>query len=189
MTDLGLWLDNYTDIYSDFDSRNYSKRRISDDFLYELKAALHNREEKNSPLVLYVPEEKRNAGDELAIAESLKYYFTHELYYHVEHYRKKLRRGILFFLTGVVIIAANILTLFYLKNSFLPTALKLLLEPAGWYFLWSALEFLFKDLREAKQERAYYRGLSEIRIEFRSSNQHSALSTAAKAIPMYNPAH
>lgn len=188
MTDLALWLDNYTDIYSDFDSRNYTKRRISDDFLYELKAALHNRENKNSPLVLYVPEYKRNTGDEQAIAESLKYYFKHQLHLSMNNYRRKLKRGILFFFTGVLIITGNILLLFYMKNSFLPTALKLLLEPAGWYFVWAALEFLFKDLREALQERSYFHELSGVDIEFRSSYPHSTLSATGKTIPLYNPA-
>ena len=38
MADISLWLDDYDDLFSDFDSRNYLKRRVSEDFLEELKS-------------------------------------------------------------------------------------------------------------------------------------------------------
>ncbi len=60
MTELSLWLDEYADIYSDFDSRHYSKRRISTDFLNELKTALKYKDEKSDTLVLILPKEKRD---------------------------------------------------------------------------------------------------------------------------------
>lgn len=182
MTELSLWLDNYGDIYSDFDSRNYSKRRISEDFLYELKTALHNGDKKETSLVLYLPANSRVTGDETTIAQSLNYYFVHELHRCSMLYTRKLQRGLLFLLTGMLIIAANILVTYYQKNSFLPTALKLLLEPAGWYFLWSALEFLFNDLKEAKEERAYYNNLSKMKILFRSYELDPYTHTPGKTV-------
>jgi hypothetical protein len=34
--DLSLWLDDYNDIYPEFDSRNYFKRRVLNDFVSEM---------------------------------------------------------------------------------------------------------------------------------------------------------
>ena len=50
-SELSIWLDSYDDIYSDFDSRQYLKRRVSEDFLYELKNAFRYKKEKINDLV------------------------------------------------------------------------------------------------------------------------------------------
>ena len=36
-TQISLWLDDYADIFSDFDPRPFSQRALSDDFLNEAK--------------------------------------------------------------------------------------------------------------------------------------------------------
>jgi hypothetical protein len=62
MAELSLWLDYYDDVYADFDSRHYGKRRISDDFLFELRNALKYREERVNDLFLLLPGDKRNVS-------------------------------------------------------------------------------------------------------------------------------
>jgi len=74
--DLGLWLQDYDDIYSDFDSRNYLKRRVSADFINELRISLKNKNEKIiNDLVLLLPREKRDPGSEQKITRNLQNYF------------------------------------------------------------------------------------------------------------------
>ena len=55
MKELELWLDSYDDIYSDFDSRHYLKRRISEDFLHELRTEMKYNEQHASDMVLLLP--------------------------------------------------------------------------------------------------------------------------------------
>ena len=38
---VSLWLDNYDNIFSDFDPRSYAHRELSDDFLIEAKKVTH----------------------------------------------------------------------------------------------------------------------------------------------------
>ena len=54
-------------------------------------------------------------------------------------------------------------------ESFTAIALRVLLEPAGWFLVWAALDFLFYDFTELKKERNFYERLSEMRIHFKSS--------------------
>jgi hypothetical protein len=65
MSEISLWLDNYDDIYSDFDSRHFLKRRISEDFLHELRLSKkYKRERGDRPVVVYAcGEEKRELRD------------------------------------------------------------------------------------------------------------------------------
>ena len=60
MAELNLWLDSYNDIYSDFDNRHYLKRRISDDFLHELRTEMKYKEHHAGDMVLMVPKERRD---------------------------------------------------------------------------------------------------------------------------------
>ena len=59
MAELNLWLDSYDDIYSDFDSRHYLKRRISEDFLYELRTEMKYKEHHAGDMVLLLPQEAK----------------------------------------------------------------------------------------------------------------------------------
>jgi len=75
MTELSIWLDYYDDIYSDFDSRHYLKRRISEDFLHELRMAKKYKRERVTDLLLFLPQEKREGNSEKMIINSLKDFF------------------------------------------------------------------------------------------------------------------
>ena len=169
MSDISLWLDYYTDIYSDFDSRHYLKRRISDDFLYELKMASKHNEGIMGNLLLLLPKEKRKEESEKLITESLANYFQKQFIALHESGRKKLLRGIILFITGITVMITNSLIIYSGKGSFPLVALRVLLEPAGWFLVWAAFDFLFYDWQELKKEKNFYRELAEANVHFLSS--------------------
>jgi len=169
MAELNLWLDSYDDIYSDFDSRHYLKRRISEDFLYELRTEMKYNEHHAGDMVLLLPQERRDEPAEKIIADSLTDFFTSQFRFHYDKCRKKLNKGILLFVTGVIIMLLNSWVSYHSGESFPIIFLKVLLEPAGWFLLWAALDFLFYDLAELKKERNFYKELSEMHIHFKSS--------------------
>jgi hypothetical protein len=70
MKELELWLDSYDDIYSDFDSRHYRKRRISEDFLHELRTEMKYNEQHASDMVLLLPQDFRDQTAAKIIADS-----------------------------------------------------------------------------------------------------------------------
>lgn len=169
MAELNLWLDSYDDIYSDFDSRHYLKRRISEDFLHELRTEMKYKEHHAGDMVLLLPQEQRDDPAEKIIAKSLTDFFSDQFYFHRDKCRKKLNKGLVFFTAGVIIIVLNSWVSYYAAASFPVITLKVLLEPAGWFLLWAALDFLFYDFAELKKERNFYKELSEMHIRFKSS--------------------
>ena len=76
MKELNLWLDSYDDIYSDFDSRHYNRRRISEDFIHELRTEMKYRNMDAEHLVLFLPQSIRNEKSEKVILESLPVFFS-----------------------------------------------------------------------------------------------------------------
>lgn len=169
MAELNLWLDFYDDIYSDFDSRHYLKRRISEDFLYELRTEMNYNEHHAGDMVLLLPEQQRNETAEKIIANNLTDFFTRQFRFHHDKSRKKLNKGILLFVAGVTIMLLNSWVSYHSGESFPIIFLKVLLEPAGWFLLWAALDFLFYDFAGLKKERTFYKEVSKMHIHFKSS--------------------
>jgi len=169
MTELNLWLDSYDDIYSDFDSRHYLKRRISEDFLYELRTEMKYKEPHAGDMVLLLPRERRNEEAEKLISNSLIDFFSSQFRFHQDKCRSKLNKGILLFAGGIVVILINSWISYTGAKSFPLISLKVLLEPAGWFLLWAALDFLFYDYAELKKEKKFYQDLSEMHVHFKSS--------------------
>jgi hypothetical protein len=168
MAELSLWLDYYDDIYSDFDSRHYLKRRISEDFLHELHLAMKYKKERASGLVLLLPQEKREEDTERIIIDSLKSFFTEQFRNSYDKFRKKLNTGFGFLIAGFAVMGVNSFISFRESRSFFSIAVRIILEPAGWFLLWLAFDILFYDLREIKKEREFFSELSEMNIHFKS---------------------
>ena len=169
MVELSLWLDYYDDIYSDFDSRHYLKRRVSEDFLYELRNALKYKKERVNDLLLLLPQEKRDEPNEKAIAESLKIFFTTQYRIHSDKCRRKMNSGITLGAIGILIMTINSFISFRSSHTAMLVALRVIMEPAGWFLLWASFDFLFYDWKELKKEREFFRELSETNIHFKSS--------------------
>lgn len=170
MPELDLWLDHYDDIYSDFDSRHYLKRRISDDFLYEVRTSFRHKEGHIDDLVLILPAEKRQEQAEQMIAESLNNYWHRQYESRREAARKKRGVGLLFLFSGMTLMVVNTFISYYYKSESFPlTAVRVLLEPAGWFMIWAAMETLFYELRTIKKEKNFFREISEAKIHFRSA--------------------
>lgn len=169
MTELSLWLDTYDDIYSDFDSRSYLKRRVSEDFIYELQNAFKYRKERVTDLVLLLPQEKRDEQNEMIIVASLKEFFTTHFGIHADRCKKKLKRGVFFGITGILLMALNSFASFRISHTFSLVALRVIAEPAGWFLLWASFDFLFYDWKDLKKERELFRELAELNIHFKAA--------------------
>ncbi|MBS1527815.1 MAG: hypothetical protein JST19_19380 [Bacteroidetes bacterium] len=169
MAEIKLWLDSYEDIYSDFDSRHYLNRRISEDFLHELHTETKYLEQHAGDMILLLPREQRNEETEKIITNSLANYFRAQFLFHHDKCRHKLVRGVLFLIMGVGIMLLNSWIIYRSGESFTIIGLRVLLEPAGWFSLWAGLDFLLYDFAGLKKEETFYQELSEMHIHFQSS--------------------
>ncbi len=169
MPEMNLWLDSYDDIFSDFDSRHYLKRRISEDFLHELHIEMKHMDHYADDMLLLLPAQQRNEDAEKIIKTSLVNFFKTQFNIHSNICRKKLNKGISFLISGILLMLFNSWLSYYRSESFFAVGLKVLLEPAGWFLLWIALDFLYYDHAELKKEKNFYRQLSEMHVHFKSS--------------------
>lgn len=162
---ISLWLDGYGDIFSDFDPRDNSVRALSVDFLEEAKRAAVDKSE-GLELNILIPKDKRNQKTEEVIKKRLANHFErHHLLLEKEK-KSTIKTGLLFILVGIVIMTIATYVLIYYES--LANFMLILLEPAGWFFLWDGLEIALFKSKDKKSELEFYRKLSDAEINFDS---------------------
>jgi hypothetical protein len=161
-------LDEYDDIFSDFDPRPYPERMLSDDFLYELKRASLDREEKGLELTLQVPKERRNAAQEKVILERLKAHFRRQRKRLEEKRKGERKTGLRMIALGVVFMFLATWLLFRYKQELWSSFVVVLLEPAGWFTFWEGLNLVLFKSRETTPDLGFHRKMAGARITFTS---------------------
>ncbi len=163
---ISLALDDYEDLFSDFDPRPYSERSLSEDFLYELRRASLNKEEKSLVLTMLLPKEKRNAANEKTILERLRSHFRRHHRLLAEKQQKRRRTGAWMIALGIVFMFVATYILDELKQNLLTAFVVVLLEPAGWFTFWEGLSLIVFAAKEEEPELVFYRKMSGAKINF-----------------------
>ena len=94
-------------------------------------------------MVLLLPPERRDETAEKIIATSLANFFSGQFRFHQDKCRSKLNKGMLLFASGILTMLFNSWVNYRYEVSFPVIALKVLMEPAGWFLLWGPWIFCF----------------------------------------------
>ena len=164
--DISIWIDQYDDIFSDFDPRHYRERNISDDFLYELKRICQENAGLVKTLKLLVPENIRNLQDEAIISRRLHEEFKKQYNAAFLDARAARRRGLIF-----ILFAACLMTgasaLASLKSSFfLLRAVLVILEPGGWFLMWTGFDQLISTTKKRLPDLEFFRKMYKSKLSF-----------------------
>lgn len=170
-TEISLWLDSYDDIYSDFDSRNYLKRRVSEDLTDELKAALRYNDEPINQLVLSVPSDLRQIEYEEGIARNIKEQFEKNFERLNAIDKRTISKGVWCLVGGMILMGLNSIIVFSLKTTYLTILLRVVLEPAGWFFFWTGLDLLLNYYKNARRETLIYKKMKHLQIHFKNAEE------------------
>jgi hypothetical protein len=165
---LSIWLDTYDDIFSDFDSRDYQQRALSDDFIHEARKMVKEKPDGQVELKLLMPEELRNENTEEIIAKSVHRQFSHFAQV-IKTEMKNIRlQGFLMCATGFIlmIVAAYLTTL--INKIFYISALQVIIEPAGWFLVWTGFDHIFNSFRKRSPEYIFNKKMAESDIIFLS---------------------
>lgn len=167
-SEVSMWLDSYSDIFSDFDSRPFQERMLSDDFISEAKKACKEKNSTISAFTLLLPAGIRNEQDEKRIAARLNGYFNHAYrQLHAEASDVK-RKGLYFVLAGIALMMVASYVSFLKSEKYFVHILLVLFEPAGWFMLWAGLDHLIYSSQKIKKDLKFYSIMINTHIEFMS---------------------
>lgn len=161
-----LWLDNYEEIFSDFDPRIYQDRELSNDFIFETKRLIREIEEGNvDNIKLLVPKDLRNSKSEKIIKNRINEYFKINFILAKKERKKLTRDGIKFISLGSMLI---LLLHFYIDKHSSLTLASLLLGPASWFLVWEGLHLMVFDSKDETPNYEFYNKIRDAKIIFNS---------------------
>lgn len=166
-----LRLEQYDDIFSDFDMRPYSKRSLSVDFLDEIRRAARDKNSDGIELILHAPTSERDETKEATIRERLKAHFNRHHQLLSDEKRRLMKFSISMVVMGVISMAgATFIMVEDNSKSLLMSFLLIFLEPAAWFLLWEGMEQIMFNSKNINPELDFYRKMSDSRghIDFRS---------------------
>lgn len=168
LSEVSILLDTYDDIFSDFDPRPYSQRSLSDDFLREAGKASKDKNPDKLELRLLLPNLQRDQKNEVIIKKRLHDHFTkhaHLLQMEISDIRKK---SIVLAFFGISMMFAATYIGAMEPGSFATHFLFVVLEPAGWFTTWFALDRVFYATEKKKPDFNFYKKMSKCEITFSS---------------------
>ena len=171
LSKISLWLDEYNDLFSDFDPRPYSEKALSDDFLSELKRATVDTTKGKIELNLLIPQNKRSFNEEKVIKKRLREHFKKHENSLKQEVKEIKNTGLKFALAGVIIMIAATYISVVAENkisSFLYHLIIVLLEPAGWFTFWEGLYQIFFAHKEKQPNLEFYKKMTVCDIYFHS---------------------
>lgn len=168
---ISIRLDDYDDVFSDFDIRPYIRRSLSVDFIDEVKRAARDKQESGVALMLHVPKRKRKESREVIIRERLTAHFRRH-YHLLQMERGRIYQiGTVMVILGMLCMVAATTIIFNdpAKSLFL-SFLVVFLEPAAWFLLWEGMDQILFVARKKSPDLGFYRKMShaESHIYFRS---------------------
>jgi hypothetical protein len=165
--DLNFWIDSYDDLFSDFDSRPYTERVISDDFLMELNKQLTEEKEDLIKVIRFqVPEKMRDDKTESLIMERLVKGFENQYLRFSRELKASRRNGILMTVVGVAALMLAVFITSLGEPTLWQNSLKILFEPAGWFLIWTGLDKMYMGGRPIKRKRDLFARLEKSKVEF-----------------------
>ncbi len=171
MSEINLKLEQYDDIFSDFDIRPYSKRALSVDFLDEIKRATSDKKEGEIELILHAPEAERDETNESIIKERLAAHFKRHYHLLLDEKKHLMKTSFFMVFMGVISMIAATLIVFEdpTKNLFL-SFLIVFLEPAAWFLLWEGMEQIMFNSKNINPDLNFYKKMhiSSENLNFKS---------------------
>lgn len=162
---LSLWLDAYTDIFSDFDPRPFAERAISDDFILQIRR-LARDSNKIAVLRLLLPEGAEREEHERTTAARLHDYFE-RTYDQLDAEARAVRnKGVQMIAVGVAMMVVASYLYYRGLTQFSHYLLLVLLEPGGWFLLWNGLDNLFTFAKAKKRDLAFFARMAAAHVEF-----------------------
>ena len=166
-SNIPLVLNDYGEIFSDFDPRSFTQRALSDDFLLECKRAARDKLEGGFELILSMPKKKRSTNSEIKIIKRLKEHFKKHAIEKDKEVKKIKKDGLAWVTLGILILIGVVYGLVHATSTFFE-AIITIMEIPSWFLVWEGMRKIFIDSKEKEPDHVFYGKMASAEISFRS---------------------
>ncbi len=168
----GLALDNYQDVFSDFDESPYSKRTISDDFTRELEKRYTEKKPGSFEVILSLPEKLREKKVEDLIKKRIKDHYKLKIAYVDELINKYKKQGLFRVGFGILLLLLSaFLTSSHFESTLFGEIIGALIIPAAWFTVWTGYDFIFDRPLDFSEKKEFYTNFYNAKYSFVSEEQ------------------
>lgn len=163
---IGIWLDSYDEIFSDFDPRIYSQRTISEDFLSRAKNIAADFKTGDMELVFLLPKKARDNNLEQIIKRRLLQFFENESEYLTKLKKNIIKKGLITTIIGMVLMFCASLLYDYTDKGYIYNLMLVFIEPTGWFMAWYGLDTIFYSAKDATVNLSFLSKMRGAEINF-----------------------
>ncbi|MDP2922262.1 MAG: hypothetical protein Q8O30_00880 [Candidatus Omnitrophota bacterium] len=143
LKEIGVVIDTWDDIFSDFDPRPLSERTVSGDFIDELKKRYKETHTGDFVITIYVPTSLKNEESEHMVISRLRKHFRHKFLQKKKVITHIRIRGLIFVIVGICSLTfLTLATYFKFLNELALNMSSIILMPLGWFGIWEGLSKL-----------------------------------------------
>ena len=164
-------LDDYNDIFSDFDVSPYQERLLSDDFLKEIQKRYMESKKGDIEVKLSLPAHLRDMKVEGIIKKRLREYFNFQTKEIENEIKKRRINGAIYLAVGFFLLAIEYNLTSPDVSQSLPHPLSVLLLPAGWFSMWTGLELIIQVPEKITEQKKLYAKFAKANYSFISEEE------------------
>ncbi|WFD11953.1 hypothetical protein [Tepidibacter hydrothermalis] len=159
-------LDDYDDIYDDWDPSPFKKRDIEDEF----NDFIVNSSEDiplnfNIQIVLHLPEYRKDVKKEVALLSAYKNYYSYAIERLTKNKLNLHKKTLSYLFLSILFLSMGYLFIKDIQNVFL-NILHEGIYIGGWVFLWEFFTNIFITTREVQTEYNIYKRLYQSEVKF-----------------------
>ena len=165
--EVSIAIDNWDDIFSDFDPRPLSERALSEDFIFELKKRYRETRKGNYLVTIFAPVSLKNEKSERGVMQRLKRHFKHRSLTRQKQLNRIRTRGFLFVIIGILFLGLLTLSTYFRYFSELTIEiLGIIFMPLGWFGIWEGFSKIVDTSPIIMQEEILFDKLSRAEYRF-----------------------
>ncbi len=166
-SEIRVSVNNYEDIFSDFDPRSLHERGLSEDFLLEMKRASLVKKGHDINFIILVPKKERDLNKEIKITQRLRSYFKKHFGILQEEKRGMIKWGVFSTILGTILMILATYLLFKFKNqNLIASFFTILFEPAGWFIFWHGLDYIIFEPKKINPDIDFHNKMTSAKIMF-----------------------
>lgn len=170
---LDISLDDYTDIFDEWDYSPYRKRDVDAEFFQFLVESSHEIPLKASLVILlHLPEKVFDAEKENSSRKGIINYLNYQLKKALADRRRQWRNTFWYSLFGVLFLILGYFIQKFVEIAFLQNLLPEGLLIGGWVLFWESFSIIFFKIRDVSETIRHYRRLidSDYQYSYETAN-------------------
>ena len=166
--EVSIAIDDWDDIFSDFDPRSLSERALSEDFISELKRRYRETRKGSFLVSIYAPVSLKDDKSAKIVIQRLKRHFKHRSLQRQKQLNRIRMRGFFFVALGICFLGfLTLATYFRFFSDLAIEILGIILMPLGWCGIWEGFSKIIDTSPIFIQEEMLFDKLSKADYRFR----------------------